>query len=406
MTDPDLAPQRVSSIQDLRDPLPLAQALLRCPSVTPDDAGALHALQQVLERIGFTCTRLVFSEPGTPDIANLYARLGTRGPHFCFAGHTDVVPASPSSGWSHDPFGGEVVDGVLYGRGAADMKGAIAAFVAAVARLQEQGHPAGSISFLITGDEEGPAINGTRKLLDWVSQHDTAPDMCLVGEPTNPDALGDMIKIGRRGSLSGTLTVHGTQGHVAYPHRADNPLPRMLALLQALTETPLDDGTTDFQPSNLELTSIDTGNTADNMIPGQVRVVFNVRFNTCYTAHSLEAEIRSRLAKACPDPTRYSLETVCRGEPFLTPQGELSALLMEAISTLTGRMPELSTSGGTSDARFIRHLCPVAEFGLVGRSMHKVDEHCRVDDLETLTQIYHRVLSRFFQIRCQAAGKP
>ncbi|WP_322099402.1 succinyl-diaminopimelate desuccinylase [Haematospirillum jordaniae] len=406
MTDPDLAPQIINSIQDLRDPLPLAQALLRCPSVTPNDAGALHTLQQVLERIGFTCTRLVFSEPGTPDVANLYARLGTRGPNFCFAGHTDVVPAPPSSGWSHAPFGGEVVDGVLYGRGAADMKGAIAAFVAAVARLLEQGHPAGSISLLITGDEEGPAINGTRKLLDWVSRHDTAPDMCLVGEPTNPDALGDMIKIGRRGSLSGILTVHGTQGHVAYPHRADNPLPRMLALLQALTATPLDEGTADFQPSNLELTSIDTGNTADNVIPGQVRVVFNVRFNTCYTAHSLEAEIRSRLAKVCPDPARYSLETVCSGEPFLTPQGELSALLMEAISTLTGRTPELSTSGGTSDARFIRHLCPVAEFGLVGRSMHKVDEHCRVDDLETLTQIYHRVLSRFFQIRCQAAGTP
>lgn len=394
MTELDFVTE-AAAVPDLRHPLPLAQALLRCPSVTPDDAGALSVLQQALEKLGFECTRLTFSEPGTADIHNLYARWGTRGPNFCFAGHTDVVPARPSSDWRHDPFGGTVTDGVLYGRGAADMKGAIAAFVAAVARLLQQGQPAGSISVLITGDEEGPAINGTRKVLEWLSRRGETLDLCLVGEPTNPDALGDMVKIGRRGSLSGTLTVYGTQGHVAYPHRADNPLPRLLALAGALTGAPLDAGTEQFQPSNLELTSVDTGNTADNVIPGQACATFNVRFNTCYTAQSLEAEIRARLAKVCPDPTQYSLKVVCSGEPFLTPPGELSGFLVEAISAVTGRTPELSTSGGTSDARFIRHVCPVAEFGLVGRSMHKVDENCPVDDLETLTRIYHRVLSRF-----------
>lgn len=379
------------------DPLPLAQALIRRPSVTPEDAGALDVLAEALRGLGFTCHDLTFSEAGTPDVRNLYARLGTEGPTFCFAGHTDVVPVG--QGWTRDPFGGEVHDGVLYGRGANDMKAAIAAFVAAVARRLADGPVAGSIALLITGDEEGPAINGTRKVLEWMRETGETIDVCVVGEPTNPKALGDMIKIGRRGSLNGRLTVYGSQGHVAYPHLADNPIPRLMTLLGALTAQPLDQGTDHFQPSNLEVTTIDVGNTATNVIPGVATAAFNIRFNDLHSGESLSRWLRDTLTATGVDPALWDLSIAVSGESFLTPPGELSDLLVEATRAVTGRAPELSTSGGTSDARFIKDACAVAEFGLVGRTMHKADECCTLDELENLTEIYRRVLTGWFANR-------
>ena len=377
---------------DLKSPLPLAQALIRCPSVTPDDAGALGVLEQALTGLGFTCHRLAFGGDGRPRIENLYARLGTAAPNLCFAGHTDVVPAG--DGWSADPFAGEVRDGALLGRGATDMKGAIACFVAAVARRLDAGAPAGSISLLITGDEEGPALDGTVKVLDWLRQRGETLDACIVGEPTNPESLGDMIKIGRRGSMNGRLTVFGTQGHSAYPHLADNPLPRLVRMLQSLIEEPLDQGTEHFQPSTLALTTIDVGNPATNVIPGQARAGFNIRFNDLHTGASLEKWLRAKLDAV---GGRYDLTVEVSGEAFLTPPGPLSQVLSDAIRKVTGRAPELSTSGGTSDARFIRHHCPVAEFGLVGRTMHKADEQVAITDLERLADIYAEVLDRYFE---------
>lgn len=391
------------------DPVALTQSLIRCPSVTPADAGALDVLAQALTDLGFACHRMTFSEEGTPDIDNLYARLGTQGPNFCFAGHTDVVPVGDAGGWTVDPFAAEIRDGKLYGRGTADMKGAIAAFVAAVSRLMAaQGTPDGSISLLITGDEEGPSINGTRKVLDWMAERGETIDVCLVGEPTNPRSLGDMIKIGRRGSISGRITVHGTQGHVAYPHLADNPVPRLVRMVSALLAEPLDHGTEFFQPSNLEVVSVDVGNPTTNIIPGEARALFNIRFNTLHTGASLEAWIRARLDAAVLDPARdgddadpaalYSLTMTESGEAFLTQPGPFSSLLAEAVQAVTGKTPDLSTSGGTSDARFIKNVCPVAEFGLVGQTMHKVNEHIAVEDLEKLTQIYQRMLTGYFAI--------
>lgn len=391
------------------DPVALTQSLIRCPSVTPADAGALDVLAQALTDLGFVCHRMTFSEEGTPDIDNLYARLGTQGPNFCFAGHTDVVPVGDAGGWTVDPFAAEIRDGKLYGRGTADMKGAIAAFVAAVSRLMAaQGTPDGSISLLITGDEEGPSINGTRKVLDWMAERGETIDVCLVGEPTNPRVLGDMIKIGRRGSISGRITVHGTQGHVAYPHLADNPVPRLVRMVSALLAEPLDHGTEFFQPSNLEVVSVDVGNPTTNIIPGEARALFNIRFNTLHTGASLETWIRDRLDAAVLDPARdgddadpaalYSLTMTESGEAFLTQPGPFSSLLAEAVQAVTGKTPDLSTSGGTSDARFIKNVCPVAEFGLVGQTMHKVNEHIAVEDLEKLTQIYQRMLTGYFAI--------
>ena len=383
------------------DPARNLAALIRCPSVTPADAGALATLSGMLEPLGFLVERPAFSEEGTPDIENLYARLSGNGKHLMFAGHTDVVPPGDEGAWTHPPFAAEIENGFLYGRGAVDMKGGIACFVAAVARhIAEHGRPKGSISLLITGDEEGPAINGTVKLLDWAATKGETWDAAIVGEPTNPSALGDMIKIGRRGSLSGTITVHGRQGHVAYPHLADNPVPGIIALAGALMHPAFDEGTTDFQPSNLEVTSIDVGNKATNVIPASASASFNIRFNDQWDAKRLQAEIRKRLDRAAKDlrpngaPLDFKIEWRDRPSPvFLTRDQHLIDAFAGAVSAVTGRQPELSTSGGTSDARFIKDYCPVLEFGLVGQTMHMIDERVALSDLETLTRIYQRFLS-------------
>jgi succinyl-diaminopimelate desuccinylase len=376
------------------DPIALAQNLIRCPSVTPADAGAIGVLADALEDLGFTCHRLSSDERGGPAIANLYARLGDSGPNFAFAGHTDVVPVGDAAAWGGDPFAGKVESGRLHGRGAADMKGALAAMVGAISKfLEDKGRPAGSISLLITGDEEGKALNGTRSLLDWMTARGETVDACVLGEPTNPDQLGTTIKVGRRGSMTGRLTVHGTQGHVAYPHLADNPLPRLVRLLKALTDLKLDKGTAHFDPSNLEVVSIDVGNTAANVIPAKGGAVFNIRFNDSYSSATLEALIRQTLDAAGGG---YDLEFEVTGESFLTPPGELAEMVRDAVRAATGLTPAYSTTGGTSDARFIHHHCPVVEFGLVGETMHKVDENVAVDDVLALTEIYTDVLERYF----------
>jgi succinyl-diaminopimelate desuccinylase len=376
----------------LIEPVGLAQALIRCPSVTPEDRGALDVVERALSGLGFACHRMTFEEEGTAPIRNLYARVGEGSPNLCFAGHTDVVPPGDLAGWRVGPFAGEIIDGVLYGRGAIDMKGAIACFVAAAARFLEQNRPAGSISCLITGDEEGPAINGTRKVLEWLQRRGERLDACLVGEPTSAAQLGDTIKVGRRGSLTARLSVRGIQGHVAYPERADNPIPRLLAMLQGLSQEPLDVGTEHFQPSQLVITSVDVGNTATNLIPAAARATFSVRFNDRYTARTLEAALRARLDDAGGD---YRLETHCGAEAFLTTPGPLTDLLEALIERELGVVPELSTSGGTSDARFIKSVCPVVEFGLVGATIHQVDERVPVADLEALTRVYHALLTSF-----------
>jgi succinyl-diaminopimelate desuccinylase len=376
------------------DPVAVTQALIRCPSVTPVDAGALGVLETLLTGLGFACRRLRFEEPGSEPVDNLYARLGTARPNLCFAGHTDVVPEGDERAWSAGPFAGDIREGVLYGRGAVDMKGGIGAFAAAVARhLKTRGQPEGSISFLITGDEEGVAINGTRKVLDWLKAEGEALDACIVGEPSNPEAVGDAIKIGRRGSLNARLTVEGTQGHVAYPHLADNPLPRLARMLVALTEEPLDSGTAHFEPSSFSLTTVDVGNPAVNLIPARGTAGFNIRFNDAHTPESLERWLRARL-DSVGGP--YRLELALSGVSFVTQPGPLTDLVAGAIERVTGNRPEFSTSGGTSDARFIKDHCPVVEFGLTNRTMHKVDERVPVADLERLTQIYQAVLDRAF----------
>jgi len=375
------------------DPIALAQNLIRCPSVTPADAGAVGVLADALEGLGFTCHRLSSDERGGPAIANLYARLGESGPNFAFAGHTDVVPVGDTAAWGGDPFAGTVENGQLHGRGAADMKGALAAMVAAISAFLGNGPPTGSISLLITGDEEGKALNGTRSLLDWMKANGETVDACVLGEPTNPDRLGTTIKVGRRGSMTGRLKVHGTQGHVAYPHLADNPLPRLVRLLKALTDLKLDQGTAHFDPSNLEVVSIDVGNTASNVIPAKGGAVFNIRFNDTYSSASLEALIRKTLDAAGGG---YDLEFEITGESFLTPPGALAEIVRDAVQAATGLVPAYSTTGGTSDARFIHHHCPVVEFGLVGETMHKVDENVAVADVLALTEIYKGVLERYF----------
>ncbi|HRK96609.1 MAG TPA: succinyl-diaminopimelate desuccinylase, partial [Rhodospirillales bacterium] len=344
------------------------------------------------ERLGFACHRLRFADGGTAPVENLYARIGGQGPNLCFAGHTDVVP--PGAGWSVDPFAAEIRDGRLYGRGAADMKTAIACFVAAVAQHLRSGDaPRGSISLLITGDEEGPAVNGTRKVLSWLAERGERLDGCVVGEPTNPAGLGEMIKIGRRGSLNARLRVDGVQGHAAYPHLADNPIPRLLRMLAALEAAPLDAGTDWFQPSTLTFTSIDVGNAASNVIPAAAQAAFNVRFNDLHTAASLRAWIEGRCRAA---GGRHLLEMECSGEAFLCPPGPLATMVADAVREVTGQVPAFSTSGGTSDARFLKDACPVCEFGMVGESAHKVDENVAVADIEALTSIYAGVLARFF----------
>lgn len=377
------------------DPLDLARALIRCPSVTPEDAGALGVLQRALEPLGFACERMTFGgDDDTAPVANLYARFGRGRPNFCFAGHTDVVPPGDLALWTHDPFGADVADGRLWGRGAADMKAAIACFAVAAARfLADSREFSGSISLLITGDEEGPSVNGTVRVLERLKARGEALDACLVGEPTNPAALGETIKIGRRGSLNAVITVDGVQGHSAYPHLADNPIPRLLRMLTAIDGTPLDQGTPHFQPSTVAITSVDVGNPASNVIPARAAARFNVRFNDLHTGDSIAAWLRARCAEV---DGRFTLRTTVSGEAFLCPPGRLSEVTAAAVREVTGRNPALGTDGGTSDARFIKDHCPVCEFGMVGATAHKIDEHVAVADIEALTRIYAAVLSRYF----------
>jgi succinyl-diaminopimelate desuccinylase len=383
----------------MNDALSIARELLRCPSVTPADAGALGILESILKAAGFEVHRITFSEPGAADIDNLYARIGSAAPHISFAGHTDVVPAGDEAAWSHGAFAGEVKDGLLYGRGAVDMKGGIACSVAAVLEYlaANGGQPKGSISFLITGDEEDVAVNGTIKLLEWVAKRGDKLDHCVLGEPSNVEVLGDCIKIGRRGSQSGTLHVDGVQGHVAYPQRANNPVPDISRLIVALSDEPLDRGSAQFQASNLEFTSVDVGNTATNVIPGQARAKFNIRFNDNHSHESLRQLVEQRLANAAGNRIRARIVwEPSNSYVFVTKPGAFTDLAVAAIEQVTGRKPELSTSGGTSDARFISRYCPVIEFGLVGQTMHQIDERTPVADLEKLTKIYRGVLDRYF----------
>ncbi len=384
------------------DPIELTRALIRCASVTPTDGGALSLTGAALERLGFTNHYMTFSEDGTPDVSNLYARLGDCGPNFCFAGHTDVVPVGDAKAWNLEPFAAEIRDDILYGRGAADMKGAVAAFIAAVDKFlgKRNGQFEGSISLLITGDEEGPAINGTVKVLDWLANRGENLDHCLVGEPTNPDNLGDMIKIGRRGSLTGTLIVKGIQGHVAYPHLADNPLPRLIKMMDRFTSHLFDNGNEHFTPTNLELASIDVGNTASNVIPAKAAALFNIRFNTEQTSDDLEEWLREQCDAVGGD---YTLNISIGAQPFLTQPGPFTKLISDAVEEVTGIKPALTTTGGTSDARFIHHHCPVAEFGLISETMHKVDEQAAVSDIEQLTRIYTRILESYFE-QSEAGG--
>ena len=383
----------------MTDALSIVRDLIRCPSVTPADAGALGVLEDLLKAAGFEVNRVTFSEPGTADIDNLYARIGDSAPHITFAGHTDVVPAGDESAWSHGAFSGDVKDGFVYGRGAVDMKGGIACSVAAVLHYLRDhgGKPKGSISLLITGDEEDVSINGTIKLLQWATARGEKFDHCVLGEPSNQEVMGDCIKIGRRGSQSGTLIVEGVQGHVAYPQRAQNPVPDIARLIVAILDEPLDRGSAQFQPSNLEFTSVDVGNTATNVIPGQARAKFNIRYNDLHTQDSLRKLVEQRLAKAAGNRIRARIDWLpSNSNVFLTKPGPFTDLAIAAIEEVTGRKPELSTTGGTSDARFIASYCPVIEFGLVGQTMHQVDERAAVADIEKLTKIYRGILERYF----------
>ena len=376
--------------------LDVARALIAFPSVTPADAGALPYLKGLLAEAGFTAEIVSFAAPGTPTIDNLYARFGAHAPNFVFAGHTDVVPPGDAKTWRFDPFAGAVADGQIWGRGAADMKGGIAAALAAALRFVARGAFKGSISFLITGDEEGPAVNGTVKLLDWARARGERFDHCVLGEPTSVAALGDTIKNGRRGSLTGRLTISGKQGHVAYPRLADNPIRALAPILTALQTPPLDRGTPDFEASNLEFVSVDVGNPATNVIPGEVRLVFNIRFNDLWTPPTLSAEIERRVAAAAGGARVALSFDPTNAVAFRTARGAFTDLMAKAVEDVTGRRPKLSTSGGTSDARFIKDACPVVEIGLVGATMHGVDERVPLDDLEALSRVYERALELYF----------
>ena len=375
--------------------------------MTPEEGGALSYLESELRDIGFEVERIVFSDENTPDVENLYARIGSGRPHFRFEGHTDVVPIGDESSWSNGAFSGEVSDGYMIGRGAVDMKGGIACFLAAAEDFLSSSKSFGSISFLITGDEEGPSINGTDKLLEWASERGEKWDACIVGEPSNSNEIGDVIKNGRRGSLSGIVKVKGVQGHSAYPHLADNPVTGLIDLLTALLATSFDDGTESFQPTNLELTSVDVGNKATNVIPAQASANFNIRFNDTWDGQSLQSEILNRLKRGASKgtlrgdkdtPIDFSVDWIGRVSPvFLTRDDALIGTLSDAIETVAGHRPELSTGGGTSDARFIKDYCPVVEFGLVGQTMHQVDERTSLTDLDKLTKIYTQFLRGYFK---------
>jgi len=379
------------------DPVAIARDLIRCRSVAPDEGGALAYLQDLLARAGFDVHRAIFAEPGTAPVDNLYARIGTSRPNLLFAGHTDVVPPGNEGAWSHPPFAGEIAGERLYGRGAVDMKGGIACFVAAALDyLAHGGKLKGSISLLITGDEESVAVNGTVKLLKWAAERSESFDHCILGEPSNVDVLGDTIKAGRRGSLNGTLIVTGRQGHVAYPERADNPIRGLMSLIAAL-QVPLDEGSEHFSPSHLEFTSVDVGNTTVNLIPGEARARFNIRYNDRHSQTALKTLIERRAETAAGGRVRYSFEwQPSNADVFVTKPGPFRELAVAAIAEVTGRRPKLSTSGGTSDARFIKNYCPVLEFGLVGQTMHQTDESAPVQDLLTLTAIYRRIIEKYF----------
>ena len=374
------------------DAVELTRDLIRCPSVTPAEAGVLGVLQGALERVGFTSRRLDFTEPGTEKVANLYASIGSGLPHFCFAGHVDVVPVGDLESWTVQPFGAELIDGVVYGRGASDMKGAIAAFLAAAAPFAA-GLKRGTISLLITGDEEGDAINGTRKMLQQLASDGVKFDACIVGEPSNKLKFGDMIKIGRRGSMTGKLVVHGIQGHIAYPHQTDNPVHRLGKMIAALIAEPLDTGNEHFEASSLQFYTADVGNPTNNLVPAQATAAFNIRFNNSHTSDSLKQWVKQRLDQV---GGKYQLDWKVSGEAFFTPPGALSELVSNAVRDVTGATPELSTTGGTSDARFIRAYCPVVEFGLVSQTMHKIDERAAVADIAALSKTYRLILERFF----------
>jgi len=382
----------------VNDPVEIAQALIRCRSVTPAEGGALDYLGGLLARAGFEIHRRKFSEPGFPEIDNLFARIGSGRPHLVFAGHTDVVPPGREASWSEPPFTGVLKEGRLYGRGAVDMKGAVAAFAAATLDYLGEKKPKGTISFLITGDEEGPAVNGTVKLLAWAKARGEKFDHAIVGEPTSVKRVGDIIKTGRRGSLSGTVTVFGKQGHVAYPDRAHNPLPALVAICAALKDRPYDKGTKEFQPSNLEIVSLETGNTAFNVIPAEAKARFNIRFNDRHTPASLKKKIAAR-AKRAVKGTRFKIDWEPASESYLTKRGPFVDLVREAILEAAGVKTEISTSGGTSDARFIKNHCPVIDLGLVGTTMHQTDENAPVKDLEKLTKIYRAILEKYFSAK-------
>jgi succinyl-diaminopimelate desuccinylase len=380
------------------DPVAITRDLIRCRSVTPDEGGALDYLQGLLASAGFEVHRAIFAAPGTAPVDNLYARIGKAKPNLLFAGHTDVVPPGNEDAWSHPPFAGEIAGERLYGRGAVDMKGGIACFVAAALDYlaASRDMPKGSISLLITGDEESVAVNGTVKLLKWATERGASFDHCILGEPSNIETIGDTIKAGRRGSLNGTLIVAGRQGHVAYPERADNPIPGLVTLIAAL-KAPLDEGSEHFTPSNLEFTSIDVGNATVNLIPGEARARFNIRYNDRHSQTALKTLIERRAKAAAGDRMRYSFEwQASNADVFVTKPGPFTDLAAAAIREVTGRQPKLSTSGGTSDARFIKNYCPVLEFGLVGQTMHQTDECTPVQDLLTLTAIYRRIVEKYF----------
>jgi succinyl-diaminopimelate desuccinylase len=370
------------------------RALIACRSVTPADDGAQAYVAGVLKQAGFSVESLSFSAPGTPEIQNLFATIGSGAPHLVFVGHTDVVPPGDEARWSHPPFAAEVADGVMFGRGAVDMKGAIACFLSAALSLVAASRPKGTLSLLITGDEEGPAINGTEKVIEWTKTKGLRFDGALVGEPTSRERLGDNFKMGRRGSLSGTIIVRGVQGHAAYPHLADNPIPTLARILARLTSLKLDDGNSDFEPSNLEITGIEADSTTFNVIPAEARARFNIRFNDFWSTMALNALLRHEIAEVAGGDCEIAFERP--SEWFLTKPGPLAKTLSDGIRAITGTAPEASTGGGTSDARFFKAVCPVVEFGLVGQSMHQIDERVPLADLEQLTTIYRAFLDGFF----------
>ena len=374
------------------DPVALTQALVKCRSITPADDGALDVVANTLIPLGFEVHRLRFEEEGTAPIDNIFARFGTEGPHLCYLGHTDVVPPGDESIWKHPPFSATIEDGILYGRGTADMKGCNAAFIAAVSRLLNEQRPKGSISLLITGDEESVAINGTVKVIEWMNQNNQIPDVAIVGEPSNASAMGQTLRVGRRGSLNGTLTVTGIQGHSAYPERADNPVPRLIRLLSSIIDHSFDDGTEHFPPTHLVVSSVDVGNPAANVIPSKATALLNMRFNNLWTKDSLETKL-NELLKTTGEP--YELKIWSNAASFITEPGDWTNLVRDAVEKISGKGPKFDTGGGTSDARFIAPHCPTVEYGLLNATIHKTDEHTTVSDLKELTDTYTEILRKY-----------